>query len=226
VKALLGKIRTILKANPQANAGPLIIQLNAVIRGWANYHRHVASKATFNKVDWYNHWMIRRWARKKHRHKSERWIKHKYFKTVGTRNWVFSGEVRNGDGTMRQVHLYSAARTPIVRHRKIKGAANPYDPEWEYYFEERLRWKTKESLRGKRQTLQLWLEQQGKCPVCGQMLTEEEQWNTHHIRPRVEGGEDRLDNLVLLHLNCHRQVHSRGWDVSKPRPVKGTVVEA
>ena len=226
VKALLGKIRAILKANPQTNAGPLIIQLNAVIRGWANYHRHVVSKATFNKVDWYIHWMIRRWARKKHRRKSEGWIKQKYFETVGTRNWVFSGEVRNGDGTMRQVYLYSAAQTPIVRHRKIKGAANPYDPEWEHYFEQRLRWKTRESLRGKRQTLQLWLEQRGRCPICGEMLTEADEWDTHHIRPRVEGGEDRLDNLVLLHLNCHRQVHSRGWDVSKPRPVKGALVAA
>jgi 5-methylcytosine-specific restriction endonuclease McrA len=24
----------------------------------------------------------------------------------------------------------------------------------------------------------------------------------------VHGGSDRLDNLVLLHPNCHRQVHS------------------
>jgi RNA-directed DNA polymerase len=226
VKALLEKVRRILKTNPKTNAGPLIIQLNAVIRGWVNYHRHVVSKATFNKVDWYIHWMMRRWARKKHRRKSERWIIRKYFKTVDTRNWVFSGKVRNSDGTMKEVHLYSAAKTPIVRHRKIKGAANPYDPEWEHYFEARLRWKTKESLRGKRQTLQLWLEQQGKCTVCGQKLTEEDEWDTHHIRPRVEGGENRLNNLVLLHLNCHRQVHSQGWVVSKPRPVERALVEA
>ena len=27
------------------------MQLNPVIRGWANYHRHVASKRTFHTVD-------------------------------------------------------------------------------------------------------------------------------------------------------------------------------
>jgi len=27
----------------------------------------------------------------------------------------------------------------IKRHIKIKGLANPYDPEWEIYFERRLR---------------------------------------------------------------------------------------
>jgi RNA-directed DNA polymerase len=226
VKALLDKVRQVLKANPQANAGQLIVQLNGIIRGWANYHRHVVSKATFNKVDWYIHWLVRRWARKKHRRKSVAWVKQRYFKTEGQRHWVFSGEVQNGDGSKKPVHLYQAAQTPIVRHCKIKGAANPYDPEWEHYFEERLKRKTRDTLRGKRQTLRLWLEQEGKCPICGERVTEEDEWDTHHIRPRVAGGEDVLDNLVLLHPNCHRQVHSRGWNVSKPRPVKRAFVEA
>ena len=87
MKTLLAKVRAILKANPQTQAGPLIVQLNAVIRGWANYHCHVVSKATFNKMDWHIHWTIRRWARKKHRRKREGWIIQKYFKTVGARNW-------------------------------------------------------------------------------------------------------------------------------------------
>ena len=51
MKAFLGKIRQIVKANKQATAGNLIAQLNPVIRGWANYHRHVVSKATFFNVD-------------------------------------------------------------------------------------------------------------------------------------------------------------------------------
>jgi 5-methylcytosine-specific restriction endonuclease McrA len=34
-------------------------------------------------------------------------------------------------------------------------------------------------------------------------------WHLHHIIWKVAGGSDRLDNLALLHPNCHRQVHSR-----------------
>jgi len=117
-KALLAKVRVLLKANPQANAGPLIVQLNAVIRGWANYHRHVVSKATFNKMDWYIHWMIRRWARKKHRRKSEAWIKQKYFKTIGTRNRVFSGEVRNVSKPRPVKGAFAAARAVCGESRK------------------------------------------------------------------------------------------------------------
>jgi RNA-directed DNA polymerase len=139
---------------------------------------------------------------------------------------VFTGEIRTDDGKKRQVYLYRAVKTPITRHCKIQGAANPYDPEWEFYFEERLRRRTKESLRGKRQTLRLWLEQEGQCPICDEMITEDDEWDTHHICQRVEGGKDTLDNLILLHLNCHRQVHSRGWTISKPRSVKRTLVEA
>jgi len=226
VKALLAKVREVLKANPQANAGNLILQLNPIIRGWANYHCHIVSKKTFSKMDWYIHWMVWKWARKKHHRRSASWVKGRYFTTVGNQHWVFSGEVRNGDGTRREVHLYQAAKTPIVRHRKIKGAANPYDPEWELYFEERLRRRMVESLAGNRRLLWLWREQDGKCLVCGQTLTEECNWHVHHLRKRVEGGKDTLENLVLLHMNCHRQVHSRGWVVTKPRSVRGTLVGA
>jgi len=51
VAALLTKVRTIVKANKQATPGYLISILNPVIRGWANYHCHVASKQTFRAVD-------------------------------------------------------------------------------------------------------------------------------------------------------------------------------
>ncbi len=51
VQDLLEKVRKIVKENKQTPAGKLIAQLNPIIRGWALYHRHVASKETFNKVD-------------------------------------------------------------------------------------------------------------------------------------------------------------------------------
>src|SRR6266403_888274 len=82
--------------------------------------------------------------------KPGRWIKEKYFHSIGQRNWVFCGEVEEQDGTTRKVQLFSAHTVPIERHTKIKGDANPYDPTWEMYFEERLGVKMAHNLKGKR----------------------------------------------------------------------------
>lgn len=226
VKAVVGKVRSVIKANPTASAGHLVLQLNPIIRGWANYHRHSASKETFSKVDWHVYWMLWRWARRKHRQKSAHWVKKKYLARNSTGRLVFSGQVLKREGKPKKVHLYLAAQTPIIRHPKIKGAANPYDPAWELYFEERFKRHMGEQLNGDRLSGWLWSEQDGKCLVCNQKLTEDRDWNIHHIRMRVEGGEATLDNLILLHSNCHRQVHSRGWIVSKPRPAKRALAKA
>jgi RNA-directed DNA polymerase len=34
------------------------------------------------------------------------------------------------------------------------------------------------------------------------------------------GGTDNAENRVLIHPNCHKQVHAKGLTVSKPRPLK------
>ena len=119
------------------------------------------------------------------------------------------------------MRLFYASSVPISRHTKIKGAANPYDPAWERYFEARLGVKMEASLHGKRTLLYLWKEQQGVCPVCQQPITALTGWDNHHVIWRVHGGSDGAANRVLLHPTCHRQVHSQGLPVEKPRPVRG-----
>jgi RNA-directed DNA polymerase len=96
---------------------------------------------------------------------------------------------------------------PIQRHVKIKAEANPYDPMWKEYFEQRAmnEWKRKLSMKkGK-----LWVKQQGICPICRIPLEDDEEWHIYHAIPRHEGGSDHIDNLRLVHAICHRQVHSK-----------------
>jgi RNA-directed DNA polymerase len=217
VKEFLAKVRALIKANQHVSAGQLIVQLNPVIRGWANYHRYVVSKKVFQDVDHQIFQALWRWAKRRHRNKGARWIRKKYF----GRYWVFFGRVRNEGGTWHNVRLFRAAKVPIVRHVKVRATANPYDPNWEPYFEKRLQRKMTVTLKGERTLLHLWQFQNGVCPVCGERLTEETEWNRHHIVQRVHGGPDTTDNLVLLHPTCHRQVHSLGLTVPSPRPIKG-----
>lgn len=38
----------------------------------------------------------------------------------------------------------------------------------------------------------------------------------HHFQEKSKGRNDRNSNLVMLHLNCHRQIHSSQIQLVKP----------
>jgi len=221
VKTLLGKVRQSVKGNKQVTAGQLIWRLNPLIRGWALYHRHVISKATFNQVDHAIFECIWRWARRRHPKKGGRWVRNAYFRTQGNRHWVFSGEIRGAKGRVQPVSLFVLTSVPIRRHVKVREHANPYDPAWEVYFEERLGVTMARTLVGRRKLLHLWNEQGGLCPVCNQRITTLTGWHNHHIVWRSHGGSDGAENRVLLHPTCHTRVHGLGVSVVKPRPATG-----
>jgi RNA-directed DNA polymerase len=143
VHAFLDKVRTILRQNKALDQLALIRMLNPVIRGWVNYHRHAAAKRAFNKVDrviWKSLW---RWARRRHLKKSANWIIHKYWHPVGRHKWLFAADTgqRTPDGKPVWFRLVNPTDTKIVRYRKIMGEANPYDPNWRPYFEDRVVFK-------------------------------------------------------------------------------------
>jgi RNA-directed DNA polymerase len=216
VERLLNQIRETIKVNQHVSARLLIARLNPIIRGWTQYHRHVVSKDTFAKIDHAVFQAIWRWAKRRHPNKGKRWVKKKYFKAIGSRDWVFYGDL---DG--KELHLFCATSVPIRRHIKIKGQANPYDPEWEIYFEKRLAAKMTKNMAGHRQLLRLWEAQGGLCPICNQKITRRTGWHNHHIIWRSKGGPDIPDNRILLHPDCHRKVHSQHLHVEKPRSARG-----
>jgi len=72
-------------------------------------------------------------------------------------------------------------------------------------------------LRGRYALQHLWVAQRGICPICNQKITKQSGWNNHHLVWRVYGGHDGVENRILLHPNCHGQVHSQGLQVVKPR---------
>lgn len=136
IKSLLDKVREIIKGNATATQAALIRLLNPVIRGWAVYHRHSAAKTTFNRVDDFIWHMLRRWAKRRHPAKGERWIKKQYFRTIGNRNGDFVTR-SSADGTTVGLRLFRAMTVAITRHVKIPGAANPLDPAWTEYLNSR-----------------------------------------------------------------------------------------
>jgi len=218
VQTFLRKVRTFLDDNKQATAYGIITKLNPMIRGWANYHCHAASKETFVKVDTLIFKALWAWAKRRHPNKNRHGIADKYFGRTGLRNWRFFGEAKDKDGQNIKNWLVIASNTPIKRHTIIKSDVNPYDPAWEVYREERQGLKMASNLHGRRRLSSLWREQKGICPVCNQLITKLTGWHNHHIVYRTLGGSDTRENRVLLHPECHRKVHSQKLFVSKPRP--------
>ncbi|EPG4091532.1 group II intron reverse transcriptase/maturase, partial [Pseudomonas aeruginosa] len=157
VATFLEKVRSAVKGNKALDQPRLIRMLNPMIQGWANYHQHVVSKATFARVDHEIWRVLWQWAVRRHPQKSSVWIKQRYFHSVGTRNWVFAAATgeRFPDGNPILSSLRKATDTPIRRHRPIKLEANPFDPTWETYFEERVSLKMQNSLRGRKKLINL-----------------------------------------------------------------------
>jgi RNA-directed DNA polymerase len=222
VKAHLGKIREIIKANKTAKQANLIRLLNPVLRGWANYHSHVVAKETFVRTDTRVWSMLWQWAVRRHPNKGTRWVKEKYLKPRGSRNWTFTATEHKEDGTTRDLTLLQESDTPIHRHIKIKASANPHDRQWEQYFESRWGKQMLHSARGRRKLYRVWRRQDGRCPTCQQPITKSTPWAARYIVTRAAGGSDAASNLCLHHHNCHRHSHYAETSVVSPGVARST----
>lgn len=198
LERLYAKIRQVVKTSQ--SAGQQVYRLNAIIRGWANYYSNVTAKRIFTKVGYYLWIKLWKWAVKKHKGAPAKEIRGMYWKTVGSRNWVFFGKYED-----KVLLLYDIRNTPIRRHLQIQKDKNPYDPEHSDYFLKR---------RSKGAKLQLWGTRQAKlvrktnhkCLVCEQPLLFEQDLEVHHVLPKRQGGSDKPRNLIVLHKECHKLV--------------------
>ena len=134
----LDKVRTLIRQHRSLSQIQLIAALNPVLRGWSNYHQYVVAKRTFQRVDYAVRNSLWFWAKRRHRNKSSSWIASRYWHRLDGRE-VFAADTgtRTTDGKTIRLRLHSPSRLPIRRYIKIKGEANPFDPAWRQYFEDR-----------------------------------------------------------------------------------------
>jgi len=204
VTYLLKEVKCIVRKCATVEQSVLIYQLNLKLRGWANYHRHIVSAETFKYVD-YRVWkLIWRWCCRRHKNRRKRWVKKRYFHRKGGYEWNFQCT----DPLGRSAELYRLATLPIKRHTKIRAEANLYLPADETYFEKRLEYRWKMSGKERYKVTGLWNRQGKRCPMCNEFITKDTDWDVHHILERYRGGSDEMHNLVLLHPNCHWQLHA------------------
>ena len=154
--------------------------------------------------------------------KNSHWLKAKYFERHGPETGRSLEKPMTTKDSRIKCGYIRPVSTPIQRHVKVKGEANPYDPAFETYFEEREGFHMRETFRGTRTLRYIWNEQHGLCTVCKLLITRTTGWRLHHCVPLVQGGSKSADNRVLLHPECHDKVHRQNLSVSKPRlPQRG-----
>lgn len=117
VKRITRKIGDVLHKAASWRQDEVIKMLNPIIIGWTNYHRHIASKNTFNRIDFIKWSQLWRWAKRRHTDKGYHWIADRYWSRKGSRKWVFCTE--------EQI-LKNFADTPIRRHFMVKLEMNPF----------------------------------------------------------------------------------------------------
>jgi len=188
-------------------------KLNPIIKGWANYHRKFVASRTFNALD---DWMYRKplsHLRHNHPSKTLTWFRKKgYLGRLHPKrdcNYVYGDKSK---GT----YLLKFSWFPIERHIKVKGTNSPDDPSLKDYWERR-RMDKIHRIRDRKKRI-LSLRQRGRCWICGESILEEEEplyyastseeVHRHREVPGKEGGTYSLDNVRLVHLYCHQQIHA------------------
>ena len=94
----------------------LLIAINPVLRGVANYVRHAAVKQTLHYLGYYTWWRVMRWLRAKHPTANWAWFRRRYFGTDGL--------------TEAGVTLFRPDSIPVTRYR-YRGTkiATPWNTE-------------------------------------------------------------------------------------------------
>ncbi len=171
----------------------LILRINPIIRGWCNYYATVSTNKVFKILGKLTFWKLWKWGVNRHHNKGKKWIKTKYFRVIGEKNWVFA--TYEGDNLTR---LHSHTDTKGIKHVKVKGNASPYDGNL-IYWSSRM---GKHPEMPKRKAL-LLKRQKGKCAHCKLTFREQDVLEIDHIIPTAAGGKDEYKNMQLMHLHCH-----------------------
>jgi RNA-directed DNA polymerase len=188
------------------------MELNPIIRGWANYFRCSSGWTKAKNVIGHYMWRLQyKWAITKHKGKKipgKRKLVNKYFKSVQWRktyfsNWTFFGIAKEAEIWAVDIQEIKVKRQSFLR---FNPSPNPYNPDDQKVMDTKMKKLAKQDIRLTKLKQKLLARQDGICPICEQLLSwKSDQIETDHITPRAEGGKDKISNLRAIHRECHLQ---------------------
>jgi RNA-directed DNA polymerase len=214
VRTLRERMRNEWRKMRGTNVQAILTRLNPIIRGWANYFRSGVASRTFRNLDRFMYDRAYRYVKFTHPRKSWQWLLNRYW---GKLNLKRSDHGVFGDKTTGR-YLLKFAWFPIERHQLVKGSASPDDARLRAYWAYRRKAQAS-SLPS--QARRIARRQGYACAHCREELFNGEELHLDHIVPRAQGETNRDENLRLVHLYCHQQIHrTRGTVVPPQRQMR------
>ncbi len=166
--------------------------LRMMVNGWLNYYKWAMDAShSFRKLRWEFHNILYKAYEDVHKHRSS-W--HDF-----QRRYIVRTE-RKGRTVDRfkfgEVVFDIFDVSANVTWKKVQGARSPFDGDTEY-------WGTRNSILSGIMTEKIYKQQKGLCPLCNSKLNWFESWERH--RKNGDKYDNRLSNIQLVHLRCHRK---------------------
>jgi len=120
--SIKAKVRAVTKQNTNQPLSKILGQLNAILRGWTNYHKHGAASATFSYLRHFSMWRVVRWLRRRHPRANWKQLRRRYLEPEW---WPKEGEVMLFDPSTVAItrYRYRAANIPTPWSTETTGAA-------------------------------------------------------------------------------------------------------
>jgi len=192
------------------SAQVLLKKTNAIIRGWAQSKIHGTSSRTFKELDNYLYNLQMNWIKHKHPMKSARWRVSNYFGIpkvgrVTADKWTF-----HAPGITMYMLKFSWFKP--YDHLKVISINCVDDPSLREYWADlkfRRHEMTPVNAIVRKSQADLMHFQYWTYPVCQESLLNGEDLHLHHIRGRAFKDPNAFTNLLILHSECHKQVHAK-----------------
>ena len=142
IKSISAKIRDTIRKHRGQAAAVLIKALNPIIRGWAEAQKTVQAATAFSRIEKVIFDAMWRWAQRSHPTKSKGWIVRRYYRPnprSGKWGRFQDNAKKDREGIPHRVLLAKPMDVKLVRYIKIRGAANPHNPNHKDYFMRRRR---------------------------------------------------------------------------------------
>jgi RNA-directed DNA polymerase len=114
VRSVKDKIRALTRRTSQADPKDVLIRLNQIVHGWANYFRHAVAKHTFRMLQDFLWHRVIMWLKTMHR-----------WSWTDVRTWLLGPHGSWLPITADGIELINLARTPAITRYRYRGDTIP-----------------------------------------------------------------------------------------------------